>query len=289
LGKTTKLAAGSKGFLIKMGTCLALLLDSGCASRPKRDPEQSQIRYQLAAGYFRDQRVEAAIEELQKALQADAENADAYNMLGIVALRQGHDYMAQLETASCLKGKDADSVRGEAQAKFKEAIKNLRKAVELRPEFPEAWNNLSVAEFQLQSWDAAIEAAQNALKDAAYGTPEMARANLGWAYYQKKEIQSAWKELHEAVSRAPGFCVARYRLAKVYVDRGEADQAADALAPVIADVKRCPIQEAQLLGGLLNERKRELASARELFQRCIDMAPRSCIADECRRYAQMIQ
>jgi len=40
---------------------------------------------------------------------------------------------------------------------------------------------------------------------------------------------------------------------------------------------------------LLNERKRELASARELFQRCVDMAPRSCIADECRRYAQLIQ
>jgi Tfp pilus assembly protein PilF len=289
LGKTTKLAAGSKGFLITMGTCLALLLDPGCASRPKRDPEQSQIRYQLAAGYFRDQRVEAAIEELQKALQADAENADAYNMLGIIALRQGHDYVAQLETASCLKGRDAESVRSEAQAKFKEAIKSLRKAVELRPEFPEAWNNLSVAEIQLQSWDAAIEAAQNALKDATYGTPEMARANLGWAYYQKKEIQSAWKELHEAVSRAPGFCVARYRLAKVYVDRGETDQAVDALAPVISDVKRCPIQEAQLLGGLLNERKRELASARELFQRCVDMAPRSCVADECRRYAQMIQ
>jgi Tfp pilus assembly protein PilF len=289
LGKTTKLAAGSKGFLITMGTCLALLLDPGCASRPKRDPEQSQIRYQLAAGYFRDQRVEAAIEELQKSLQADAENADAYNMLGIIALRQGHDYLAQLETASCLRGKDAESVRGDAQAKFKEAIKNLRKAVELRPEFPEAWNNLSVAEFQLQSWDAAIEAAQNALKDAAYATPEMARANLGWAYYQKKDIQSAWKELHEAVSRAPGFCVARYRLAKVYVDRGETDQAMDALAPVVSDIRRCPIQEAQLLGGLLNERKRELASARELFQRCIDMAPRSCVADECRRYAKLIQ
>jgi type IV pilus assembly protein PilF len=289
LGKTTKLAAGSKGFLITMGTCLALLLDPGCASRPKRDPEQSQIRYQLAAGYFRDQRVEAAIEELQKSLQADAENADAYNMLGIIALRQGHDYLAQLETASCLRGKDAESVRGDAQAKFKEAIKNLRKAVELRPEFAEAWNNLSVAEFQLQSWDAAIEAAQNALKDAAYATPEMARANLGWAYYQKKDIQSAWKELHEAVSRAPGFCVARYRLAKVYVDRGETDQAMDALAPVVSDIRRCPIQEAQLLGGLLNERKRELASARELFQRCIDMAPRSCIADECRRYAKLIQ
>jgi Tfp pilus assembly protein PilF len=289
LGKTTNFAGGSKGFLITMGTCLALLLDPGCASRTKRDPEQSQIRYQLATGYFRDQRVEAAIEELQKALQADPENADAYNMLGLIALRQGHDYVAQLESASCLKGGDAEAVRTEAQAKFKDARKNLRKAVELRPEFPEAWNNLSVAESQLQSWDEAVTAAQNALKDAAYATPEMARANLGWAYYQRKDFQSAWKELHEAVSRAPGFCVARYRLAKVYVDRGEIDQAAEALAPVLSDVKRCPIQEAQLLGGLLNERKREMVSARELFQRCVDMAPRSCIADECRRYAKLIE
>jgi Tfp pilus assembly protein PilF len=146
-----------------------------------------------------------------------------------------------------------------------------------------------VAEFQLQSWDAVIEAAQNALKDSAYGTPEMARANLGLAYYHKKDIQSAWKELHEAVSHSPGFCVGRYWLAKVYLDRGETDQAADTLAPLLADVKRCPIQEAQLLGGLLNERKREIASARELFQHCIDMSPRSCVADECRRYAQLIQ
>ena len=272
-----------------MGTCLALLPDPGCASRIRRDPEQSQIRYQLATGYFRDQRVEAAIEELQKALQADPENADAYNMLGLIALRQGHDYVAQLESASCLKGMDAEAVRAEAQVKFKEASKNLYKAVELRPEFPEAWNNLSVAECQLQSWDEAILAAESALKYATYATPEMARANLGWAYYQKKDFQRAWKELHEAVSRAPGFCVARYRLAKVYVDRGEIDQAADALAPVISDVKRCPIQEAQLLGGLLNERKRETAAARELFQRCVDMAPRSCIADECRRYAKLIE
>ena len=271
-----------------MGICLALTLDSGCATRPKRDPEQSQIRYQLAAGYFRDLRAEAALEELDKALQADPQNADAYNMLGIIALKQGHDYTAQLEILSCLKGKDAELVRGDAQAKFREAATHLRKAVELRPDFPEAWNNLSVAELQLQNWDSALDAARNALKYAAYATPEMARANLGWAYYHKKDIQSAWRELHDAVSRAPGFCVGRYRLAKVYVDRGEIDHASETLAPVLADIKRCPIQEAQLLGGLLSERRRDSVAAKELFQRCVDMAPRSCTADECRRYSQLI-
>jgi type IV pilus assembly protein PilF len=288
LGKTKIFAADLKGFLITMGTFLALMLDSGCATHPKRDPEQSSIRYQLAAGNFRDQRVEAAVEELDKALQADAENADAYNMLGLIALKQGHDYVAQLEISSCLKGKDAELVRADAQAKFRIGSTNLRKAVELRPDFPEAWNNLSVAELQQQNWDAALDAARNALKYATYATPEVARVNLGWAYYQKKDLQNAWKELHEAVSRTPGFCVARYRLAKVYLDRGDTEQAADALAPVLADVNRCPIQEAQLLGGLLSERKRDSAAAGELFQRCVDMAPRSCAAAECRRYAQLI-
>jgi type IV pilus assembly protein PilF len=289
LGKTKNFNGDLKGFLTTMGTCLALLLEPGCASRPKRNPEQSQIRYQLGADNFRNQRVEAAIEELQKSLEADPENADAYNMLGIIALRQGHDYLAQLEGMSCLKGKDGELVRADAQTKFKEAAKDLLKAVELRPEFPEAWNNLSVAKIQLQEWDTAIEAAQNALKYSTYATPEIARANLGWAYYQKKDNQNAWRELHEAVSRAPGFCVARYRLAKVYTERGDTDQALDALTPVLSDIKRCPIQEAQLLGGLLNERKRDTTAARELFQRCVDMAPRSCAADECRRYAQLIQ
>mgnify|MGYP001768935855 CR=1 FL=1 len=288
MGNTENYAADLKGFLITMGTCLALMLDVGCATRPKRDPEQSQIRYQLAAGYFRDKRVEAAVEELDKALEADGENADAYNMLGLIALKQGHDYMAQLEISSCLKGRDAELVRTDAQTQFRQAASKLRKAVELRPDFPEAWNNLSVAELQQQNWDAALDAARNALKYATYATPEMARANLGWAYYQKKDLQNAWKELHDAVSRAPGFCVGRYRLAKVYVDRGDTEQASQALAPVLADVTRCPIQEAQLLGGLLSERRRESVAARELFQKCVDMAPRSCAADECRRYTQLI-
>ena len=60
------------------------------------------MRYQLGVEYFQGRRVEAAIEELEKALAADPENADAYNMLGIIALRQGHDYIEQAETAACL-------------------------------------------------------------------------------------------------------------------------------------------------------------------------------------------
>ena len=94
---------------------------------------------------------------------------------------------------------------------------------------------------------------------------------------------------YESVARDSAFCVGRYRLAKVYVERGEVDQAVDVLEPLIADGKHCPIQEAFLLGGLLHERRKNSEKARDLFRACAEMSPRSCVANECRRYAQMIQ
>lgn len=268
--------------------CLALLAGASCATRQKNDPDQAQVRYQLAVGYYRDGRIEPALEELEKSLKADPDNADAYNMLGIIALRQGNDYVMQLEYASCLKGQDAEVVREDALGKFREAENHLRKAVGLRAEFSDAWNNLSVAAFQLHAWDEAISAARNALKDATYSQPEVARANLGWAFFQKKDLLNAWKELHEAVARAPGLCVGRYRLAKVYLERSEIDSAAEQVDAVVAN-KDCPIQEAYLLGGLVHERRKDRERARALFGRCIELAPRSCVAGECRRYAQLIQ
>jgi type IV pilus assembly protein PilF len=271
-----------------MAACAAALLATGCVPRAKKDPEQSQVLYELGAKYFANRRVEAAIEELQKALKADPENADAYNMLGIIALKQGHDYLQQSETAACLKGRDAEVVHADAVQKFREAETQLRKAVDLRSEFSSAWNNLSVATFHLDEWDASIAAAQNALKDPTYAEPQTARANLGWAYYHKKDLLNAWKELHEAVSQAPEFCVGRYRLAKVYVERGEIDSAAEEVDSVVGNEK-CPIQEAFLLGGLVHERRKESDRARALFERCASLAPRSCMAAECRRYAQLIQ
>jgi Tfp pilus assembly protein PilF len=209
-------------------------------------------------------------------------------MLGIIALKQGHDYLQQLESASCLKGQDAEVVRVDAQQKFRQAEENFRQAVKLRADFSGAWNNLSVAALQLQEWDVAIEAARNALKDATYADPHFARANLGWAHYHKRDLLNAWKELHESVAQSPGFCVGRYRLAKVYLDRTELDSAAEEVDAVVNN-KSCPIQEAYLLAGLIHQRRKERDQARSLFERCADLAPRSCMAAECRRYAQLIQ
>src|SRR6185295_12721477 len=240
----------------------------GCGPRVRRDPEQSQIRYQLAADSFRGQRTEAALEELRRALELDPENADAYNLHGLIALSQGAEYVRQAEISSCLHGSDADAVRRDASLKFHEADERLRKAVALRADFSEAWNNLAVTALHLGSYDEAARAAEMALKDVTYASPELAHANLGWAEFQRKNLNAAWKSLHEAVARSPGFCVGRYRLAKVYVERSQYEEASEQLDAVVANAA-CPIQEAFLLGGIVKQHRQDDTGARALFEKCV--------------------
>jgi type IV pilus assembly protein PilF len=274
--------------LATVGSCSALLALSGCVPHVKKNADEAQLHYQLAGDYFHHQRVEAAMEELQRVLASDPNNADAYNLLGLISLQQGAEYLAQVEIDACLKAADAQAVRRDQSAKFHDAEEKLLRATELRPTFSEAWNNLAVAALNLQEYDLAISAARNALKDVTYVEPEVARANLGWAYFLKHDLQSAWKELHEAVARSPGFCVGRYRLAKVYVARNEIDRAAEELEAVTGS-PQCPIQEAFLLGGMVQQRRKEATKARDLFARCARLAPRSCVAAECKGYSRLVQ
>gem|GEM_PF-635386 len=268
-------------------TC-ALLWGVACASRPKRDPDQSYKLYQVAVSSYEANRMEAALGELEQALKVDPENAEAHNMLGIIALRQGAEFEAQVQTLACIRGSDAQMVALDSSRRFREARASFEKAVAIRPEFAEAWNNLSVTDLNLEDWDAAIEAAGSALKIGTYSEPHIARGNLGWAYYKKRDLQRAWRELQDAVSRQPGFCVGHYRLAKILVDRGQLEMADEQLAALTAD-SRCPIQEAFLLAGMVAEKRSDRDRALELFQRCTNLGAKSCVAGECRRYAEMIQ
>ena len=267
--------------LLLTGVLVAWL--SGCASSGKGEGKRAEVRYQLGVEYFNAGRLEAAIDELGKAETPDSENAQVQNMLGLVFLRQGADHVAQAETIDCLQGEEADVVRTDANAMFRQASSRFRRAVGLKPNFPEAWNNLAVAYLSLRDWAGAIDAAQAALKDSTYTQPHVARGNLGWAYFKSGNKLKAWKALHDAVSRAPGFCVGRYRLAEVYRARGDFDQAGQEVMQVVRNPE-CPIQEAVQLAGMLAQRARGKETAQALFTQCVAMAPKSCAAKECARF-----
>jgi type IV pilus assembly protein PilF len=244
------------------------------------DPDASQKRYLLGADYFNKGLVEPALEELLKAVELDPGNPDAHNLLGLVWLRKGAEAEELSTRNQCLKGESLALEKQEADTQFKKAEEQLRKAISLKADFSEARNNLAVVMIHFGRYDEAVQKAEKALSNIIYREPYAAEGNLGLAYLSKKDLARAAKALRQALFEQPQFCVGRYRLAKVYYEQREYDHAAEELEKVTGDSK-CPIQEAYHLAGMVSLRRQDRAKAAEMFQRCVALAPRSCLAREC--------
>ena len=256
----------------------------GCTPAQRADPEASEKRYLLGADLFGKRQYRPALEELLQAVALNPENADAHYLLGLLALEQASESESMIETATCPSGEEQRLLRGDAEVQFHKAEEAFHRAVVARPDMSEAWNSLAVVDLHFQRWDAAIEAAEKALTNALYRQPWAAQANLAWAYYQKKEYLRATKELRTAMFSNPKFCVGRYRLARVLLEQQDLAGAQAELDRLTTE-KTCPIQEAFHLLGVVSLRRGDpagRAAATEAFRRCVELAPQSCLARECR-------
>jgi type IV pilus assembly protein PilF len=263
---------------------LTLLVTSVTACGPAQtrvDPDASYKRYLLGADYFNKGMVEPALEELLKAVDLNPDNAEAHNMLGLVFLRKGAEAEELSTRNQCLKGEELRLEKAEMDGHFAKAAQQFEKAIALKKDFSEARNNLAVVYIHFGRYDEAVQLEEKALANIIYRDPYAAQGNLGLAYLEKHDLPRAAKALRQALFEQPKFCVGRYRLAKVYYEMQEWDRAAEELEQVTGD-KSCPIQEAFNLAGLVALRRDDRDKARVMFGRCVDLAPRSCLASECK-------
>lgn len=255
---------------------------SGCGPAATRvDPDASQKEFLLGADYFNKGLVEPAVEELLKAVKLDPNNPDAHNLLGLVWLRKGAEAEELSTRNQCLKGESLALEKQEADTQFKKAEVELRKAIALKQDFSDARNNLAVVMLHFGRYDEAVQLEEKALANIVYREPFAAQGNLGQAYLEKGDYVRAAKALRQALFEQPKFCVGRYRLAKVYYEQQDWDHAAEEIEQVTSD-KACPIQEAFQLAGLVALRRQQRDKAQAMFARCVDLAPRSCLASECK-------
>jgi type IV pilus assembly protein PilF len=261
--------------------CFVPALAACGPAQTRVDPEASQKRYLLGADYFNKGLVQPALEELLKAVELDPNNPDAHNLLGLVWLRKGAEAEELSTRNQCLKGESLTLEKAEADAQFKKAEEQFQKAVQLKPDFSEARNNLAVVMLHFGRYDDAVSLEEKALSNIVYREPYVANGNLGQAYYEKGDMVRAAKALRQALFEQPKFCVGRYRLAKVYYEQKEWDHAAEEIEQVTGD-KACPIQEAYHLAGMVALRRDNRDKARDMFARCVELAPKSCLASECK-------
>jgi type IV pilus assembly protein PilF len=131
----------------------------------------------------------AGLEYLLKAVKEDSRNPDLNHELALV-YRDLKEYQLSLDY--------------------------FKKALHLRPDFPEAQNNLGTLYLLMEEWDKAIESFQTAIGNILYKTPEIAYNNMGLAYYHKGDYKKAIESYQMALAAFPGYSACYSNLGLVY-------------------------------------------------------------------------
>jgi tetratricopeptide (TPR) repeat protein len=258
----------------------------GCAARGKStDDTTAQKYYEIAVGSFHNGLVEDAKLQLERALTAAPGHADSHYLRGVLFLQEGKALVDALEIQRCLEDAAADAQRERADDLHRQAHVSFAKAAELYPDTDggrgRSYNSMAVVSLFFGDHVRAISEAKQALGGQFYNERYSALANLGWAYYGQGKLTEAMTELRQAVLINPDYCVGHYRLGQVYLDAGMVTDAVEEASRVTA-ANRCPIQDAHRLLGAAQLRLGQVSDATGAFESCVALAPRSCLAGECR-------
>jgi tetratricopeptide (TPR) repeat protein len=264
----------------------------GCAARRDEkdatEPGESRAdkHYDVAVGSFHNGMYADASLQLDKALATDPKHADSHYLRGVLLLNEGKTIVDAIEFEQCLVDDASLQQRSRAELLHRQAAESFERAVGFYKEGAagrgRAFNSMSVVSLFFHDNQRAISSAESALGEQFYTDRYSALANLGWAHYHLGDLVSATASLRQAVLINPEYCVGHYRLAQVYLDTGLTESALEHAAKVM-EAERCPIQDAYRIAGVARLRLGLDADAQQAFERCVEIAPRSCMAADCRK------
>lgn len=253
-------------------------------------PADLQAKSDLAAAYAATGKFQQAEEELNKALQADPANPSAVAGLGAVYLRSNRTQQALplLQKAVRLAPNDAQPfyLLGSAYnriGKYQDALAQLDKARQKSPNDPDIYYQIAracehlgrsknrqaamarFAELKGES-EKAFEARREAMKLLIQAKP----------FVDAGKLQEALKLVGKARQLDPDNDQVLYRLASLYFDTRQ-----DALArqTIFEAIAIAPSEWSyHYLAGLIEERTRQFAAARESLEMAAQLNPTSAEA-----------
>ncbi len=151
----------------------------------------------------------------------------------------------------------------------KEKLDLLKYALKLKPNYPEAHNNLGNHQRQEGNFDAAICSYQKAIT-LKPNYPE-AYFNLGSIYQQKGNIDKAIDSYQKAINIKPNYPEAYYDLGNIYQQKGNIDKAIDSYQQAIK-LKPNSAETYNNLGNAYNE-KGDTKNSIFSFRQAINLKP----------------
>ena len=227
---------------------LILVLITGCAASFKEQREISRPRVSLAMGKLQQDDIQGALIELRKAQKANPDDPEVYYGLALaywksdksdkalenvdkaIALgdKLGLEHPGLKSEAYNLKGIILSSMgsKKEAIPAFEAALKDELYAT---PEYP--LHNMASIYLADKQYDKAREAATRALEYNAHYAPSWEL--LGRLFMEQGKDAQAIEALKKAVLEFPGFTEAHYELAQLYLRHGKTDEGIVHLREVI--------------------------------------------------------
>jgi len=190
--------------ILMIAGCVAIAV-TGCASEDKI--KKSTGYYQEGLANLDADR-QAAFVSFQKAVKMNPNHKEAHYSLG-------HLYALQL--------------------KYPQAEEEFREALRIDSEYSEAHNYLGQILERQNRWPEAIEEYRRALTNPLYGTPDLARFNLGRALVHEGDLQTAAQAFEDALLISPPTvppAVLNLELGRVYAKLGYDTKAKDTLTRV---------------------------------------------------------
>jgi type IV pilus assembly protein PilF len=221
----------------------ALLLAAGCANKapstgiPPQEPlppvkqqevppaARSQVRSELAAGYFERGRMDVALDELAEAVKLDDTNVRAWNLYGLVYAVLGQNAKAE---------------------------ESFRRALQLAPNDSDVRHNWG---WYLCTHGRAAESLAEfdaALRNPLYKTPETAMVNAGKCSSVLGNLANAELYFRRALQIAPAYTPAAYNMALLTYRTSRLDEARRWMKVVMQDAD--PPAESLHLGMCIERR-----------------------------------
>ena len=227
---------------------------TGCAGNQAETKKKTDALQRLGTALVQQGRVRSGLEKLLEAVKLDPTNSAIHQALAL-AYRDLEEFQLSLD--------------------------HFKKALALRPELPQAWNNMGTVYLLLGQWDLAINCFQMAVGDILYRTPHFAYNNLGLAYINKEQYQKAIASFHKALRSAPSYSPALTNMGIALEGMNRWEEAIDAYKKAISVDPEYPDSHFYL-GRLYIRFNRNAEAAEELHQ-TIKLAPRGHLVQEARK------
>ncbi|EDM80365.1 social gliding motility protein Tgl [Plesiocystis pacifica SIR-1] len=267
--------------------CLSTLACAHDRVSPEEQLETATDHYEIALGSAQNGAYDDAKKHIEMALDAVPTHGDSLYLLGLLQLHEGRTIVEFIESEMCLTDEAALAQRERADDLHRQAHESFDLATQAYteddPGLGRAYNSMAVVSLYFHDYERAKGELEHALDTQFYTEKYSALANLGWAYYEAGDLVAAMTELRQAVLINPDYCVGRYRLAQVYLDYDMTEAALEQAMTVVND-DRCPIQDVHRVAGIAQMRMGHSDAAGQSFRACLDLAPRSCLADACREF-----